>query len=157
MPSIKWHHVTLGSAIRIIALAGASTVKETFLRIIWPFKRRVLSFRNALARLWLGTAFAVNPLIFYSSAQEKSVQKFTHRGTDFFLVPSLDQPREALEAADAVVLFAHGGGMIIGHPLQYLDEYRRWVQKGIEKGKRVIFVAVKYRKSTQYAFRGVFY
>jgi len=147
MPSIKWHHVwgqPVGS-LKIIALATFSSVREILVRLVLPFQKRTLPLRNALARIWLGTSFAVNPSVFYSAPLDDTVQHVEENNLDFYIVPSLKDPATQLRDADAVVLFAHGGGMIMGHPLQYLDEYRRWVQRAKELGRNVVFIAVKYR------------
>lgn len=65
-----------------------------------------------------------------------------------YVVPST--PASQLKNADVVIIYCHGGGMIIGHPLQYLDDYKRWASKAKMKGKCVIFMGLQYRESPNF-------
>lgn len=153
MPSLKWHHVWAQpvTTLKLVAVASALSFKEILARVCFPFRHRPLRLRNALVRLWLGTAFSANGAIFYSDPVDETVQsvKVEQDQAEVYLVPTLARPSVELQAADAVVLFAHGGGMIMGHPLQYLDEYRRWVRVARQRRRKVVFVAFKYRMASR--------
>jgi acetyl esterase/lipase len=59
-----------------------------------------------------------------------------------------------MQNADAVYIHAHGGGMAIGHPLQYLEEYRRWVKLAAKRGKSLVILAPAYPLSPQQKWPG---
>jgi hypothetical protein len=144
MPSINWAQVlaTPKITLKIIIVGTWSSLGVILGR---PFSSSPLSLRNALARVWLGTIFVTNHSILYSEPSNHNAQAID--GPDFtaYVIPSME-PSE-LSKADAVVVFAHGGGMMIGHPLQYLKEYRRWAGKARKMGKNIAFFALKYRET----------
>ena len=147
MPSIKWHHVWAQptATLTIVAVATLSSARELLMRLAFPFRHNTLRLRNALARIWLGTTFALNGAIFYSEPVADDVQHVQQKDVDLYILHSIENSTVKLVDAHAVVLYVHGGGMIMGHPLQYLDEYRRWVEVSKYLHKQVVFVAVKYR------------
>jgi hypothetical protein len=146
MPSINWNLVfsrPLASA-KIAGLASLRTVVVILGRLN-PFASNHLSLRNAIARAWLGTLFSINASIFYEAPSGHDAQLISNTSFQAYLVPTT--PIQELKSADCVVLFAHGGGMVIGHPLQYLKEYKRWAATAAKKGKVIRFLAVRYRKN----------
>ncbi|KIX96491.1 uncharacterized protein Z520_07757 [Fonsecaea multimorphosa CBS 102226] len=149
MPTVNWHEVRKYpcASIKIVAVSFIRVVYVVASRILNPFSSRVLSLRNAIAREILGTAFVYSPTIFYSAPRKTSIPKVDGPGWSAYLVPNVSSGDIAQQ--DAVVLFAHGGGMIAGHPLQYRDEYKRWSQRAAKDGQKVLFFAVKYPLSTE--------
>jgi len=142
MPSINWAQVCAApkTTLKIIIVGTWGSLGVI---LGWPFSSSPLSLRNALARVWIGTTFVTNHSIFYSEPANHNAQSLDGPGFTAYVVPSME-PSE-LGKADAVVVFAHGGGMMIGHPLQYLTEYRRWASKAQKMGKKIAFFALKYR------------
>jgi acetyl esterase/lipase len=133
-----------GASLKIIALASWGTIRLTIARIIRPFTARPLSFRNEVARMWLGTTFVNKPDIFYSEPANHDTQVIETADFKSYGIPGT-APSD-LKHADAVVIFCHGGGMMIGHPLQYLAEYKRWARGASRLGKKIVFLALQYRK-----------
>lgn len=146
MPSIKWHEVWTSpkSTMTILAISTTRTLQLIASRVIFPFRPRVLSLRNAIARVWVGTAFIYKATIFYSSPAQHDAQRIEGPGFAAYMIPT--GKLADLKEADAVMLFMHGGGMILGHPLQYLHEYERWVNLAESKGKKIVIMAVHYRE-----------
>jgi hypothetical protein len=86
-----------------------------------------------------------NPSILYSEPSNHTAQPVEGPGFTAYVIPNTEPSK--LSEADAVIVFAHGGGMMIGHPLQYLKSYRRWAGKARKMGKNVAFLALKYRET----------
>lgn len=146
MPTINWDEVRNEpwSATKAVS-SGLLRVLSVVISRLWrPWGTHTLSLRNAIARELLGTIFIHCPTVFYSGPKSTSIMTVTEPHFEAFLIPTINQLR--LPQADAVVLFAHGGGMISGHPLQYRDDYKRWSQWAASQRKKVYFLAVKYRK-----------
>jgi hypothetical protein len=145
MPSINWGAVWASPSVslRILVLASFDTVRLFVSRILLPFSARPLSLRNALARIWVGTTFVNNAQIFYSEPPNHNVAKIKAHECCTYVIPTTNSVD--LKDADAVVIYCHGGGMAIGHPLQYLKEYQRWIQLGKKKGGNIVFLAPQYR------------
>lgn len=149
MPSINWSEVFAHpfASVKILLLATARSLRPIFLSIVAPSSIQPLGLRNSLARAWMGTIFVNSAAIFYSEPSQHGVQKIELPGIDgdLYIVPTTKEVE--LKDADAVVIWCHGGGLIAGHPLQYLKSYRRWVKVSEVLGKKTIFVPVRYRKS----------
>jgi hypothetical protein len=148
MPSIQWHEV-FGHplpSLKIVIKATILSLKETIARIILPFKPRTQNLRNAIARAWLGYIFVHCPTILYSKPRDTDLQEVQEAGLHLYIIQGSEKSKTQLKDADAVILFAHGGGMIFGHPLQYLSDYRRWISGAKRLRKKLDFVAVQYRK-----------
>lgn len=142
MPSINWAEVRankLGS-LKTVLISSYRSI----LAVLRIFAQRDLSFRNGIARAWLGTAFTYVPTVLYSEPPGHNAQHVQGEGFGAYIVPTT--PENQLRAADAIVLFAHGGGMVMGHPLQYLKEYERWSNHARRLDKKVVFVAPRYRE-----------
>lgn len=154
MPSIKWHEVFKNPIVtlKILLVATAYSTKAIIARLLWPFGKRVIPLRTALARIWVGKAFQYNHLILYSAPKKwQGSAQIIHTPGGFtgYLIPSGSADTDVvakLKDADAVIVFAHGGGYIMGHALQYLREYARWVAKAKKMGKKVVVVTVDYRR-----------
>lgn len=146
MPSVKWYQVfsNPSAALKIILVASAYSTQVLLTRLLWPFGNRTLSLRTALARMWVGKTFQYNHLILYSEPRGHGAQRVETDAFTAYLVPGTDVAR--IRDADAVVLFAHGGGYIMGHALQYLDEYRRWIAGAKKMGKNLVVLTVNYRR-----------
>ncbi|KAH8689345.1 Alpha/Beta hydrolase protein [Talaromyces proteolyticus] len=144
MPSIHWNQVHSNplASLKILCLATLQSIPVLLQGLFVPCRLRPLGFRNALARVWLGNIFSIQGTILYSPAQDHCEQKI--EGSDFeaYIIPSTNTAE--LQEADAIVIFAHGGGMIFGHPLQYTKTYRRWTAYAQKLGKRLVFVSVRY-------------
>lgn len=150
MPSIRWNIVLRNwpGSLRILLESTVLSVREILLRLARPLELRPLRLRNAIARIWIGTVFAKDHTILYSAGDTSGVERIADEKAEGYIVSAPGVPgTTSLQNADAVVLFAHGGGMIIGHPLQYLVDYERWVQAAQLEGKRIAFVAATYRKA----------
>lgn len=52
-----------------------------------------------------------------------------------------------LKNKDAILMYAHGGGYAIGHGLQNLSDFQRWIRKAKPFGQEWAVVSVKYRES----------
>ncbi|OCK80947.1 alpha/beta-hydrolase [Lepidopterella palustris CBS 459.81] len=147
MPSINWAEVRSSplKSLKIVFTATFQTFVALFRRLI-PFTSRPLGLRNAIARAWLGITFVHNAKILYSEPSSHHAQKIEEPGFTTFVIPTTKPA--VLWGADAVVLFEHGGGMIMGHPLQYLDTYERWVKEASKIGKKIVILALQYPLST---------
>ena len=154
MPSIKWNILLRHpfTSLKITLLGSWRSVVVLLARIIFPFRARKLSLRNALARAWIRTAQSVNSEVFCSEPRGHGCQEVVFAGgagqkrvVGGWVVPTTDV--QDLKDKDAVVLFAHGGGYAIGHGLQNLTAFRRWTKKAAAMGQKVAFVTVKYRES----------
>lgn len=145
MPSINWAVVFASplSSLKILVLASSATLRLLLGRILLPFSSRPLSLRNDIARSWIGTTFVHNAQILYSEPSKHDILKIEAPGFTTYVVPTT-KPAD-LKLADAVVIYVHGGGMAMGHPLQYLKDYQRWIQHGREKGGKFVFLAPQYR------------
>lgn len=145
MVSVKWNKARESplSFLKVVIISGFCTLKILCWRALLPFSKHKLSLRNEIARTWIGHVFTINAALLYSEPAGHQVQRIQHQGSLGFLLPttSLDD----LASKDAVVLFAHGGGYIIGHALQYLEEYVRWIKAAGRQGKKMAFLAVEYR------------
>lgn len=94
--------------------------------------------------MWLGTTFVNNPEILYSEPASHDTQLIETIDFKSYVIPDI-APSD-LKHADAVVIYCHGGGLIIGHPLQYLAEYKRWARGARAQGKKIVFLALQYRE-----------
>ena len=148
MPSINWSEVFAHpfASLKILLLATTRSLKAISLSLVSPSSIQPLGLRNSLARAWMGTIFVNSATIFYSEPLNHGVQKVKLLDThgDLYFVPTTEEG--GLKSVDAVVLWCHGGGLIAGHPLQYLKSYRRWVKSSEKLGKKIVFVPVRYRK-----------
>lgn len=163
MPDIKWNILLKNPAttLKIIFLGSWRSVVLLLGRIILPFRARKLTLRNALARVWISTAHSANSKVFCSeprghqcqeivlvnSGEETTYQKSVIGG---WVVPNTEVAE--LKNKDAIVLFAHGGGYAIGHGLQNVSAFRRWIRKAKSMGQDIAIVTVKYRKFLLLAF-----
>ena len=154
MPSIKWNILLRNplTLLRILALASTRSVFVLLARIIFPFRYRHLTLRNALARDWIRTAFQANSDIFCSEPWRHGCQEVLLPGkyvsgkkvVGGWIVPSCEV--NDVRGKDAVVLFAHGGGYALGHGLQNLTMFKRLSRKAKSMGQDVAFISVKYRE-----------
>lgn len=144
MPTIKWHRVTSSPfmTLKLIANALYRSVLGILNVLIHP--SRGLSIRTELVRIWVGTSFDYNADIWYSAPQDHDVQSIDTDGTLTYVIPTT-RP-EDIKNADAVLVYGHGGGLSMGHPLQNLEEYERWVALAESKGKKLVILAPVYRK-----------
>ncbi|KAJ9613367.1 hypothetical protein H2200_003309 [Cladophialophora chaetospira] len=155
MPSIKWNVLLKNpiTLLKILILASSRSTLVLLARIIFPFRYRKLTLRNALGRDWIRTAFQANSDIFCSEpwrhgcqevvlaagVNDSSNQKSVVGG---WIVPSTEVSE--LKSKDAVILFAHGGGYAIGHGLQNFSMFKRLTKKAKAMGQDIAFVTVKY-------------
>ncbi len=159
MPSIKWNVLLKNplTLLKILILASSRSTLVLLARIIFPFRYRKLTLRNALARDWIRTAFQANSDIFCSepwghgcqevvAAAGSDDEKGRKSGVGGWVVPSTEVGE--LKRKDAVVLFAHGGGYALGHGLQNLSMFKRLAKKAKAMGQDIAFLSVKYRKSS---------
>lgn len=143
MPSIKWHALSSSPLMvfQLIALASFRSVLAIFKVLAQP--SRPLSIRTELARIWVGTSFSYNSDIWYSAPQPHDIQSIDANGTLTYVIPTTKP--EDIKNADAVLVYGHGGGLFIGHPLQYIEEYKRWVAFAASKNKKLVILAPVYR------------
>lgn len=146
MVSVKWQKARENPIgfFKVLSIASFHSIRIILSRILLPFRERQLSLRDELARMWIGNVFMFNPGLLYSEPAGHHVQCVRHEGFSGFLIPTTDP--DELATNDAIILFAHGGGYIIGHALQYLDEYKRWVREASQLGKSLAILTVDYRK-----------
>lgn len=142
MPIINWN-VAAANKFAFLRLIFFSSVRSFPAIIRYALDQTPLSLRNSLARAWLGTTFEQLPQLLYSEPPAHGLEKIDRESFNTYLVPKCDV--SSLKHADGVVMFFHGGGMILGHPLQYLDAYERWAATAAKSGRRLVFVAVQYR------------
>lgn len=142
MPSIRWQHV-FNSPIATAKIIFFSILSSNAAIARHLFASPPLSLRAEIVRLWYGTALAYNSDIFYSEPAGHDTQSFVVDGVLTYAIPSIEFG--GLQKADAVYIHAHGGGFAIGHPLQYLEEYKRWVANAARHGKRLVILAPVYR------------
>jgi hypothetical protein len=166
MPSTKWNVVLRNpiTALKILLLASTRSTIILLLRIIFPFRVRKLTLRNALAREWIATAQESNPNIFLSEPWRHSTQSVTlvsqtengqkESRLGGWVIP--DTNVSELKDKDVVVLFAHGGGYALGHGLHNLSMFKRLVGKAKKMGQNLAFVSVNYRKWSFYSCRESF-
>jgi acetyl esterase/lipase len=145
MPTINWAVATANklAVLKIIAVASSRSLSSILSLILG---RQPLSLRNAFARAWIGTMFEHLPAMLYSEPVGHDMKKIQGETFNAYLVPPMSPT--SLKDADSVVIFYHGGGMILGHPLQYLTEYRRWASRAAKQGRKMVFVGVQYRKNS---------
>jgi hypothetical protein len=135
MPSIKWQHVW-GSPLTTVKILILSTARSTAAIVEVLTSKTPLSLRTALVRVWFGTSLSGNVEIWYSEPASHGVQKVNTDGTSTLVIPSIDS--EEIKNADAAYIHAHGGGLFVGHPLQYLEEYKRWIERSRKAGLEVV-------------------
>lgn len=153
MPRINWSHALSDPAgtIKIVILVSWRTASVVLQRIASPCVSNTLSFRNAIARIWIGTTFAINGNILYSEPSNHHTQKVERAGFQTFILPTTSP--DAMKNADTILVWCHGGGGMIGHPLQYQATYKRWIHKAGQRGKNIVILGLRYRKSPdRYAY-----
>lgn len=166
MPDIKWNVVLRNplTALKILLLGSCRSTVVLLARIIFPFRYRKLTLRDAYVREWVITAFSANPNIFCSEprghkCQEVVFSSATTNGSNDadvatpdrngkivvggWIVPNTDVAD--LKHKDAVIVYAHGGGYALGHGLQNLSMFKRQVKKAKAVGQDIAFAPVKYR------------
>lgn len=77
MPSIKWP-ILLKNPLTLLKILCVASYRSTIVllaRVIFPFRVRKLSLRNALARDWIRTAFQANSDIFCSEPRGHGCQE----------------------------------------------------------------------------------
>jgi len=142
MPSIRWYYVWRSplTTAKIVVLSICRSIPAVFEVLT---SSTPLSLRTALVRVWYGTSYTANSDIWYSAPPSHTVQQIDTNGTTTFVIPSTNP--NSIKTADAVYIHIHGGGLIIGHPLQYLKEYKRWVELAAQQGKKLVILAPLYR------------
>lgn len=150
MLSINWAEVLASpvKSLKVVLLASLRTIKFVCQSLLSPSEsHKALGIRNGIARAWLGTLFAVHPDVFYSEPSNHTTQTIETAKLKAYIIPQTKNSE--LQHADAVVIYAHGGGMIFGHPLQYLKAYKRWSTHARTIDKQLVFIPVRYRKCLQ--------
>jgi hypothetical protein len=147
MPSVKRQHILASptTAIKILLLSTLRSILATFTVLTNP--SYPLALRTALVRAWYGTSFTANSdtSIWYRTPAKIDTQRIDIE--DFGAYVILDTKPADIKNADAVYIYTHVGGMLIGHPLQYLNEYKRWVATAGRKGNSSVMLASRYPKS----------
>lgn len=154
MPSVKWNVILKRplTTLKILSLGTWRSAVVLLARIVLPFRARKLTFRNALARIWIMTANAEDPDTMCSEPWGHRCQEVELVGDSNhhkskvggWVIPTTDVSE--LKNKDAIILFAHGGGYALGHGLQDLTMFRRLVRKAKMMGQNMAFVSVKYRE-----------
>jgi hypothetical protein len=80
-----------------------------------------LNTPNRFDLTWYGTSFTANSDIWYSAPATIDTQRIDIERFGGYVTPGT-KPAD-IKNADIVYICAHGGGMHIGQPLQYLNEY----------------------------------
>ena len=147
MVQFNWEQVQASPAkfARFLVLASKQILKLALYRIWTINQSHVTNFVNAAKARLLFTANTVN-YKFILSAPTKAEQSTLLIETDSFVTYVVTGEKKDLEQADAVLVFCHGGGYSIGHPLQYRGTYQRWIRKAESLGLNLAVVTPKYRE-----------
>lgn len=153
MASINWNRILerpLPSLLNL-AIATVNVGKYVLWRITTAFSSKPLpSLRTAAGNIVYGCLSASDRYLLFDPGKVKHEASATVQTPRFtaYLIGS------SLKSADITILYCHGGGYAVGHPLQYQSIYRRWQNKGEKKGLKLCFVALCYRKSTRLPLAG---
>ena len=118
-------------------------------RLLTAFRSHPTNYVTALKSLLLRTFFRRNWKFLYtaSSAAINACRRIDGNGWEAYEVEP--KPNIPLRKSDAVILYFHGGGYILGHPLQYYRTYLRWKTKAAQSGLHLAIVALRYRKPSE--------
>ncbi|KAH8802562.1 alpha/beta hydrolase fold-domain-containing protein [Xylogone sp. PMI_703] len=128
--------------------------------ILRPYASRATSFRTAIARCFIGSLCANFWTLQFKARPGIRAEDYswaTVGGVPVVIVPSRADFANTRKNGNGgkdvlIMLYGHGGGYIMGEPLQWLESYLRWVKVAEEMGLQLIVVAVKYRLSTDFKF-----
>lgn len=79
-----------------------------------------------------------------SKAEIKAARRVDAPGVEAYVVSQY--PTRSLASFDAVILYCHGGGYVIGEPLQCYSSFVRWTKKASQKGLNLAVFSIRYRK-----------
>lgn len=129
-----------------LASAAVNVGKYVLWRITALFSSKPLpSLRTAVGNIVYGCFSASDRYLLFDPRKVKHEATATVQ-TPRFTAYLIGSP---LKSADIAILYCHGGGYAVGHPLQYRSMYRRWQKKGENKGLKLCFMALLYRKPTR--------
>jgi acetyl esterase/lipase len=165
MPDTKWNIIAKRpiNTLKILLRGSWHTTLILLARIIFPFRARKLSLKVSLLRAWVIAAHDTDPEVFLSEPWRHRCQEVRfemHEANGIkqhgstagapveevggWIVPSTNV--DELKDKDAIILFAHGGGYALGHGLQNLTDFNRWVKKAKMFGQNWAVASVKYRE-----------
>jgi len=131
--------------MKIVVVSIVRSLKTAITVLINP--SHPLSLRTAILREWMITYFGYDYEIMYSEPDSHDTQRIEEEEFTTYVIPTT-KPTD-IKDADAVIIYCHGGGLMIGHPLQYLKEYKRWVNHAARLGKKLVILAPQYPLSPQ--------
>ncbi|OAG34164.1 hypothetical protein AYO21_11696 [Fonsecaea monophora] len=100
------------------------------------------SLRTAIGNIVCATLSAWDSDIVLN-APKAAVEKARKISTPEFTAFDVGEPGPFRDA-DVVIVYLHGGGYCIGHPLQYRTMYKRWLGLARKQGMKLAIVAVQY-------------
>ena len=148
MAQVNWEYVVrhplravLASG-RILWLLGTLTARALFQKappLPTPSMRTLLG----VGICGILTATDSSLLLDAPESCKKTTASVRLEGGEMYLIAK----GRSVQKSDLVVLFCHGGGFAVGHPLQYRSMYRRWIRKASGAGLGLAIAAIRYRKS----------
>jgi acetyl esterase/lipase len=151
MTEFNWEYVAAHpfQFAAICALYSARAVGLSISRSLTaPFATHATNYVTALKSLLLRTFFRHNYRFIYTApkAAATRARRIDGNGWEAYEVEIANSPKLPLRDYDAVMLYFHGGGYILGDPLQYGSAHRRWKAKAAELGFKLAIVALRYRE-----------
>lgn len=144
MPQINWERVWQ-QPLQFARVLGLTA--QTSLALLWKV---ITGDGNSPSDLWNGVRvrfLAASNTVDYRFILATPSTAFSHVNTitgDGFTAYGTWRTKD-YQTADAVILFLHGGGYMIGEPLQYRSTYERWQRKAAKSGLKLAVVSVQYR------------
>ncbi|KIW77176.1 hypothetical protein Z517_09622 [Fonsecaea pedrosoi CBS 271.37] len=108
------------------------------------------SLRTAIGNIVCATLSAWDPDIVLN-APKAAVEKARKISTPEFTAFDVGEPGPFRDA-DVVIVYLHGGGYCIGHPLQYRTMYERWLGLARKQGMKLAIVAVQYPLAPEHPY-----
>lgn len=145
MAQVNWDRVRDRPLVFGCALLKScyEVVKYGLSRLIAMNQPQKSTFELVARNILCNTLMSYNHLFILDGPN--SAAEMTHhlRGPGFEAFSTTAS--ENLKDNDLVILFCHGGGYGVGHPLQYRRMYQRWKKAATNFGLRLEIVALKYR------------
>ncbi|KAI9814056.1 MAG: hypothetical protein M1827_003520 [Pycnora praestabilis] len=126
--------------------------------LLLPPASRPVTLRTELARCFIGSFLENLPALFLRAPlglRDDEYRKVNIGGVQAVMVP----PDVLLNAdtfntfpAPLVLLFAHGGGFVLGEPLMQIPTYKRWIKAANDHGLALVIVSVDYRLCDKHKF-----
>jgi hypothetical protein len=147
MTNLNWEQVVRSpfTSIWLFSTSAIQIVGLALYRIVTVFKSHPSNFSTAWRSIVLRTFFGNAYTMVYSNPSYAVHESRVIKTDDFTAYVVSPKPTDKLSAADVVILYFHGGGYMIGEPLQYVKSFKRWKKKALSVGVKLEIVTVKYR------------